>query len=313
MSRSISNSRLRRAFVLPMVIAVGMILTFVVVALMQRISSQTLLQRKAQQRYVDHHAEKGMQEAISAWMTGAGNASIDDAVDGSGKAFTLSVSRGQTVTVGFEESQGQLLADFGGLSQEDLLDAASAVDELQRIAGDNRAWQLIRREGPLGVSLRSADRMVIEAVLKAVLPPDKVGSMLAECLAIQEQLRNRGSASGATTSRPVRENFVPSGQGQSGTFVPETAPESAGQEARRLLDDSMGKVGLSARDRERLSKMFSTAPSLYKVWAVAESTGQPSVRYEGLALVRSGGRAMGASSQLQRSSAFISWQRIETP
>jgi hypothetical protein len=291
-----------------MVIAVGMILTLLVVALLERISAQTLLQRRAQQRYVDHHAEKGMQEAIGAWMTGAANANIDDALDEQGRAFTLSVQQGQTVTVGFEESQGQLLADFAGLSQDELLDAAGAVDELERIAGKQRALTLVRREGPLGVSLRSADRMVIEAVVRAVLPADKAGPMISECMSIQDQLRALARA-----PRPTAPAAGASGRGagQGNQGGQGTAPTSLGQEARRLLDEAVARVGVAPGDRERLSRMFSSAPTLYKVWAVAESRGQPPVRYEGLALVRQSSRGA-MSGQVQRSSAFLSWTRVET-
>jgi hypothetical protein len=311
MKRRAQHASRRKGFVLPMVIAVGMILTFVVVALLQRINTQTLLQRKQQQKYADHHAEKGMQEAISAWLTSAASGNLDEALDEQGRAFTLSVARGQTVTVGFEESQGQLLADFAGLGQEELLDAASAVDELERIAGAKRALQLIRKEGPLGVSLRTADRAVLEAVVKAVLPGDKTGAMLSECLAIQQQLRSRSPSSAGTAPRTNTRTPASSDARAAATS---TQPETIGQEARRLLDEAMGRVNVSARDRERLSKMFSTAPSLYKVWAVAESQGQPSVRYEGMALIRQGGRSGGGNSnQVQRSSAFLSWTRIEEP
>ncbi len=286
-----------------MVIALGMILTLLVVALLERISAQTLLQRKAQQRYVDHHAEKGMQEAIGAWLTGAGNANIEEVLDEQGRAFTLRVAQGQQVTVGFAESQGQLLAEFVGLNQDELLDAAAAVDELERLVGKQRAMGMLRREGPLGVSLRSADRAVIEAVLKAVLPADKAGPMLGECLTIQEQLRTF-----ASTPRPAATSGPTSGAGATG----QQGRQTVGQEARRLLDDAMARVGVAPGDRERLQRMFTSAPVLYKVWAVAESRGQPPVRYEGLAMVRQGSRpAMGG--QVQRAGAFISWTRVEEP
>ena len=125
----------------------------------------------------------------------------------------------------------------------------------------------------------------------------------------------RAEAAVPPAKRDAARDVQPFGRlGDARAAATSTQPETIGQEARRLLDEAMGRVNVSARDRERLSKMFSTAPSLYKVWAVAESQGQPSVRYEGMALIRQGGRSGGGNSnQVQRSSAFLSWTRIEEP
>ncbi len=263
----------RRAFALPLVIAVIIIATILVTAVLTRHTGQSLLTQRHIDRYAEHHAFKGLEEAVSAWITGNASGPVRDAIDVEGHAFDIELNGGQLLKVYFEDAQGAVLSRFSGLSDQDLDDAASAVEALRQTA-HSRAPDYIRKEGPLAVSVPSAPREVLHAVCLAVLSPTDADSLLTELLSLQNSDDvSAESLNGAYESANIQ-------------------PEDRARLARLLTAEPV------------LYRVWVEAWSPHAL--------QPDVTYKGLCLT-GGGRGAGRTpTTVTRNSAFLTWERVAT-
>ena len=263
----------RRGFALPLVIAVIVIASILITAVLTRHSGQAMLTQRHIDRYAEHHAFKGLEEAVTAWINGNSGGSIRDALDVDGHAFDIELPDGQKLVVYFEDAQGTVLGRFSGLADNDLDDAAATVEGLRRTAHE-RAPAYLRKEGPLAVSLVSAEREVLQAVSLAVLSPTAADALVGELLSLQ--------VSDDLSSETLR-----------------TAFEAA---------------GVSTEDQGRLARLLTTEPSLYRVWVdlMAPQGSEPLVTYKGLCLGGSARGAARTGTSITRNSAFLSWERVVT-
>lgn len=245
--------------------------TTLMAALLSRYGNQILTVQRQVEGYQNHHASKGIQECVSAWMVAGTGQSMRDMLDREGRAFTLELDGGARMEVFFREAQDTLLAEFAGLSRNELHLAAGSVDRLREIAG-GRAAGMIRKEGPLQVSVVSAPREVLEAIAQSVAGDTSGSEVASELL----RLRN------------------------------EPKPTPA-----RLLE-ALTNTKVSPSERTELLAMLTVDPVLWKVRARVRTPDGRVALYEGLALVQTAAaRARAATTGVQRSSAFLAWGPIE--
>ncbi|MFO0830238.1 MAG: hypothetical protein U0637_00205 [Phycisphaerales bacterium] len=173
----------RRAFALPLVIAVIVLASILITAILVRQMGQSLLTQRSIEKYQEHHAFKGIEEAVTAWVNATGR--VEDALDAEGHAFDVEVGDGQVLKVYFEDAQGDLLGRFSGLADQDLDDAATCVDNLRRIAHSD-ARRFLRTEGPLAVSVAWASPEALRAVSQTLVSPVNATILVSELQKMQE-------------------------------------------------------------------------------------------------------------------------------
>jgi len=175
----------RRGFALPMVIAIMVIATTILGAILVRHSGSQSTVKRHLDAYLDHHTARGMQEAVAAWLNGNANAPMRELLDFDGKAFDLIGEDGGVVSVYFEEAQDTALAQFAGLSPQELQLAAGVIDALREDLGPQAA-RFTRKEGPMTISVLSAPREVLEAAARSVVGGARADDVAIELMRIRE-------------------------------------------------------------------------------------------------------------------------------
>lgn len=277
------HSPSRRAFALPLVLAIVILGTFIMMAILERYSGQRLIIEKQLDAYQDHHISRGVREAVDAW-SGAASAGSSQQASGSqapvktlqdylgadGHAFDLAPRDGAPVSVYMHEAQGTLLSDFSGLTGQELQAAAGALAALEDVAPTGiDLVKYTRKEGPLAVSVRSATPTVLNAICRGVLGPTK-GREFAE-----ELIRVR-----------LQPDFDSS-----------------------KLNEAYQKVGVDGENASKLQSLLTASPGLWLVVAEMEDSGGTLVRYRGLTTVR-GSMAARSRQSGNRPGQFLSWERV---
>jgi hypothetical protein len=264
-------ARAHAAFALPLVIAIIVLASILVTAILTRHSGAAMLAQRHFTSYAEHHAFKGLEEGITAWINNNSGTPLMDALDDDGQAFTMELPGGNALVVYFEDGQGLALGQFSGLADGDLEDAASVIDELRKGAG-NRAPSFVRREGPLAISLLSAPRDVLDAGFRAVVSGTTADSLTREVLSLR----------------------------------------SGGELTQESFGEAMNRASVPTEDRYRLSRLFTTEPTLYTVWVESWSAQgrQPDVTYKALCLAGGRTSATRSATGVVRNSAFLSWERV---
>lgn len=165
-----------RAFVMPLVLMITMMLTLTAAYILQRQSTQAIVTRRQVGQYESHHTTRGIADVLDAWMGGGGRyKSFRDRIDPEGRILDITIPDGLSANSGggdilrlyVKDGQGTLLSDFSGLTGQTLHDAREALDALK--AESPRDWgQLTRVLGPTTVSLSEAPKEVLSALVQAV-------------------------------------------------------------------------------------------------------------------------------------------------
>jgi hypothetical protein len=168
--------RPRRAFVMPLVLMLTMVLTLSAAFIIQRQNTQYTITRRHVAQYDAHHTTRGIADVIDAWLSGGGRyKSFRDRIDGEGRILEISVPDGLSarssgpdmLRVMLEDGQGTLLSDYSGLTGQTLLDAKRALDALK--AENPGDWRRFTRPmGPVTVSVVEAPREVLSAMVQGI-------------------------------------------------------------------------------------------------------------------------------------------------
>ncbi len=262
-----------RGFALAVVLMIVAISGIVIAYMLDRQANQALGVKRQMDAYTFHHVSRGIQEAVEAWIRSNGTSTVRTALDDEGRAFDLVVDGGQVVHVRFVDAQDGVLADFSGLTGESLDTAIDIVAQLRRNEGE-AARGLVRREGPIGVSVNNAPEKVLRAVIGSVLGSTDTGSLVRAI----EKARAEGWID------------------------------------REKMDSVYHDAETPAGDVPRLQGVLAVEPVLWRVIAeagVPENVWPrpPAVRYGGLAIIAAAG-SRNKSAALQRSSSMISWENL---
>lgn len=262
----------RRAFALPLVISVIIIASFLIAAVLTRHMGQASLTQRHIDRYKEHHAFKGLEEAVTAWINTARN--VRDAINpDDGHAFDIELPDQQVLKVYFEDAQGEVLGRFSGLSDQDLDDAATTVDNLRKTARANAPLYL-RKEGPLAISVGAAPPEVLRAVALTLVSPVNATVLTDELMLMQE-------------------NWDLSQEALNAALDAANVPQEERARALRLLTTE-----------PVLYRAW--------VDAYAHGSDEPVVTYKGLCLTGGGRGAGRTATTVTRNSAFLSWERVVT-
>lgn len=265
----------RRAMALPVVLLLVLVAGVVISMMMDRHVSQALTVQRELQQYAFHHASKGVQEAVEAWLRLSGAIrNMAEAIERDGHAFDMVLEDGATVRVSLFDAQGGVLIEMAGLSQEARDLARGMVEELQDAAGPD-APRFIRREGPLQVSVNTAPPEVLAAAVSAATDGENVESIVDEILHARE-------------SEPI------SADG---------------------LNDLFTQANVPPEVRPRLALVITAQPSLWRVVAEVEGSqatyaGRTGRRFCGLVVLSGNlsGNTKDRATALQRNSMITSWE-----
>jgi len=262
-------SRRRGGFALPLVVLLTVIAGILLAAMLDRFGTQQTFAQRQLEQYRDHHIARGLQEAMQAWVNSIDTQtqSLKASLGERGKAFDLELD-GQRVTVYLQDGQGTALAEFAGLTTDEMRVAADVLDQLQK-QDRQEARQLIRREGPLAVSVKAADERVLMAVARACCDSSRASRVVAEVMRVRDD-----------------EEFTIA-----------------------TMAEAFTKAAVEGEERVKLMQMLVTEPTLYRGVAEAPRQGGGVIRYTFNVLIPSGANRARMSGGVTRPMAVMDWQR----
>lgn len=211
-SASATRARRVRAFALPLVILLTLVVSLAVGVLMQRNSVGYLAARRQADSYINNHAGLGMREMVSQWLSTV-RGRLRESLEDDGYAFSLELPGGDRVDVFFDDAQGSVLSRTDMLTgrRREIVEMMNAyLDVMEQTgremsnehpgeglgpresfevrqrahgrAGEPIETMPMKREwGPSEISIRTAPVEVLEALASAVTDPKKA-QKVAEAL-----------------------------------------------------------------------------------------------------------------------------------
>lgn len=266
----------RPAFVLPMVIAVLLVVAAVAAVMLRRnVAVSGAVQRQVE-AYQVQHAVRGLQEGIEAWLTTQSARDLPEVLDDDGFAFELDPRDGTRVLVYLADGQGTARRSGVGVNADIAPDIEAISARLRQVHGEDGALRYLREVGPYSVSLNSAPLEVLLAIADALAPEGKV--------------------------QPMRDGFV--------RLVEDRRNQELGQTE---LNQLVSSVNLAGADRNRMTRIFTTQPTLWEVNVLVRGDGVRVplgilARYRGLVLVEPAGTGTNA---FENPSPFLMWEEVD--
>jgi hypothetical protein len=266
----------RRGYALAMATVLLLVASVLIIVILDRQSAHRLMVRRQLQQYVEEQSGRGMREAIEAWLAFQRSEDLREALDQDGLGFTVrmdqqGLAQGQQVRVFFGDGQGTMLRELAGLDGESFKLARDALVALRREAGAGWARQT-RPEGPVAISVSSASRETLLAMVRACLD-DGLGApgFVDELLSVR--------SGGPMTL----------------------------EDLGRLISQS----GLPAEGQAKLQQALTATPSLWWIEARTETAdpNRPPLRYGGYAIINRPG-SVRASNIVRRASMILTWERL---
>lgn len=267
----------RRAFTLPMVVMVLLIVGMLLALLAQRMVDQALAARRQTDTYVFHHVSLGIQEAVEAWVDSNGKRPLAESLGPDGAAFDLIVEGGQRVHVRFRDAQGTALGELSGLRENQAALAAGIMVSLAEALGPQRAGEFIRSDGPIAISATSAPQPVLLAVVTSVTGGDGAAGLVEQIMRARE-----------TTTMSEED-----------------------------LTGMIDAAGFQPDQSNAIRQLLTATPQLWEVIAEADPLPgavltAKRIRYGGLAQLSGQSRARSPQERisLERRSRFIRWREL---
>jgi len=268
----------RRAFALPVVMLIMIVIATVGVVMLERQGAQALAIGRQVSGYDEHHASRGMKEAIDAWITNGQRKPIRDRIDSFGRAFELDLPNGidgkgmQTLTILLVDAQGTVLSDFTGFAGQALDDGRAILTVLRNSALPAEEAYL-RAQGPISISANSATPEVLLAVAEAATGGEGAQSFVDEILKSRDE----------------------------------------GQLNSAAIGEACNASGAEPEARAKLQRFITADPLLWMVTVEVRRggpTGTLNARYRGLAtLVDKSASRQNTPQGMQRSSVFLTWEK----
>lgn len=218
----------RRAFTLVLGLIAMLVVSVIAAMLMSRSSAQARLMNRQIRYYELHHAGRGVQEAVHAWLDTQGLASIDEALDEDGRAVDLYMPDGTVLSVYMQDGQGTLMIEPLGLTDVEQYNTARALEILNEQHDSLTVQSWVRSLGPASLSVNAAPDEVITALCEAALDSSR-GARLA----------------GNILSRRARSGSEPLGRAE--------------------LTQAYTDLALSGDDRTAIDQMLTVQPTLWQV------------------------------------------------
>lgn len=255
-----------------------MIVTIVGMVMLERQSAQSLTIGRQVSGYDEHHASRGMKEAIDAWIRSNSRRSLRDRLDANGRAFEIDLPTGidgkglQTLSISLADAQGTVLNEFTGFNGQPLEDAKAILLALRNAALPAEGLYM-RGQGPIAVSAASASPEVLRAVADAATDGEGADEFVDAIL----KARDEGTLTSASIS------------------------------------ESANAAQLSPESRAKIQRYVTADPTLWKVTVEVRrggSTGPLFARYQGLAVLAiSSSYSRSTTQSSTRSSVFLTWEK----
>ncbi|MBK7403827.1 MAG: hypothetical protein IPJ41_04130 [Phycisphaerales bacterium] len=263
---------MRRAFALPMVIALVVVVGMMCAVMLERQAAQRGLAQRQLGWYQEHHARLGLQEAIDAWVrnlpTGV---DLGTLLPADGHFLDLELKDGTDASVTLKEGQGAILTDLAAVEPVSYDDAAAELSAVASFYGPSGPPDGLRTVGPVALSLHTASAELIEIAAGAITGQADVATRFAQSIE-QDRQANGGRCS-------------PSAMGI-----------------------AMSEAGVDADMRTRLGRMFTVRPTLY--YATVElrdsSVGPAMARFGGYFIVANTRTSTTSGDR----SAFLTWEKL---
>lgn len=173
----------RRGFVMPLVLLLSVMVAVMLGLAIERNSTKGLNTSRQVRAYREHHAAKGMQEAISAWLTYQNARAINEVLGEGGHVFDLDMPDRSIIKVYLRDGQGTILSPTAAAAT-DSANASAIQRRLRILCQDQRIpWEDFERPlGPFEVSVNGADPIVLQAVIEHYLGIDDAAILVARLL-----------------------------------------------------------------------------------------------------------------------------------
>jgi len=265
-----------RAFALPLVVMLTLVVVVLIAAMLGRQSTQSVTVARQAEGVRDWHFSRGVREIIDQWIKNKAAGSIRDTLAVDGRAFDLVFEDDTRISLYLVDAQGTLPTSLTGFSADDTLEIVGALDQLRQSVSPFEYARMTRTAGPAGISIWTAAPEVLGAVCRQIAGPGS-GDELARSL---------------IELRQGKEKLTPGD-----------------------LADLATKASLSDGRRRAFSRLIATEPSLFRfVLEVRPPTGStPAGRFTGVLMARSVQQQAGATAKPGAQSvrsAFLSWEKV---
>lgn len=269
-----------RAFALPMVALMSVVVGLLAAMMIERQGAQTRLVQRQITSYRDDHLARGLEEIVDSWLKGVAHRPLRERLDPDGKALEMELDGGIKLSVYVFDAQGTVLTDLGGLAGESMQDARGILSELRHSASAARLRSpppLTRKRGPVRVSALTAPDEVLRAAVTYATGGDKADAFIAAIL--------RGQSSGKMTNED--------------------------------LIQFQNEASVSAAARPVIQRVLTTEPTLWRLDAKITRTNpgpfeRASATYTGLAILDRGASRAAAKDRdgVERLGNILEWHRV---
>lgn len=154
---------------MPMVILLMAVVGLTLGMVLNRHSAEQLLVTRQVNAYTEHHAGRGLQEAIGAWLRMQNGREISEVLDpDTGHAMDILLQDGSIVSVSLIDAQGTLLSDLTNQGEAQIAIGEPALEALSETVSAAAYQKLTRPYGPIGVSAKTSPIEVLRAAGLAV-------------------------------------------------------------------------------------------------------------------------------------------------
>jgi hypothetical protein len=270
----------RRAFVMPVVILLVIMVGAVASIMLQRHVARAKTIQRQIQAYQEHHGVRSLQAVVEAWRKSptAQPRDIAEMLEPDGLAFTVDPGDNTSIQVYLFPGQETMLRRVGGLPESDRAAAEQALIYLRESENKDplRLESLLRDAGPLAVDVNRADPAVLGAIVRGVLGDD-------------------------TAARSYERALLNARLGDQAIGL-------------QSLTNIATESGISAEQRTAIGRFFTVSPEVWRFRLDVRGAGVASTaglvsRYEGLLLL--GGTSNPANTNtFEEPTPFLTWRRI---
>jgi hypothetical protein len=261
----------RRAFAMPIVIILSLVVGIVAAVLLERQTAQALTVHRELNNYRDHHFKRGVQEIAGAWTDTLAGQPIANMIAEDGHFMDVQAGDGTFLAAYLFDGQGSALMDPTGLTEEERTDAGGILQELALLVGNNPDPSLLRSVGPVKICVASAAPELLEAV--------------------------GNYATGSRNGRRFADSL---------TRARARAPLTPAD-----LDTAQGEASMTPEQRQVLQRLVTVSPELWMMVIDVYKPGEgsiPGVRYGGL--FSPPGSGSRAANTLRSLGKFLSFEEL---
>ncbi|MFM9997054.1 MAG: hypothetical protein ACKVU4_14795 [Phycisphaerales bacterium] len=271
-----AERRTSRAFALPTVLLLTMVVGVAAAAMLSREADNRLMIERQLRAYGTHHMGKGVREVVGQWAISLSSQPLEKMIASDGHVLDLAMADGTLVRVSMADGQGSLLNDLARVPTSERVDAAAMIEALREVAGSSVEPDWVRPVGPVRVSAMGAPEAVLTA--GARVATSTKGQATALVRAIMDARRD-------------------------------------GEMTEATLNAAASRAGLTGDALSKFNRLFAPRPELwllgvevYPPAAPGRRADQPESRYRGrIVLGQAGLGTMNAGDSL---GMFLTWEEV---